>query len=390
MNTNRPNADPAGMTRQTSRILRLFGGALVLLTLTACSGNKQNAAAGPASAETPALPVEVLAVERAMLPTSLEAVGQAEGSREVEVRARVSGLLERQFFIEGEPVKAGAPMYVIERAPYEIGLQQAKAALSQRQAQFEQARREVQRLKVLADDSAVPRREYDDAVSSERVAAAAAEAAQAGVREAELNLSYSSVAAPIAGVTGRSIKSQGTLLNAAADSLLTTITQTDPVWVRFSLSTGDMSRLRQSKKATVQLLTKDGQVELSGGRLNFSASTVDQRMGTVQLRAEFANPDLAVLPGQFVRVQVLAAEASAYRVPQVAVTQTEDGKMVWVARNGKAVATPVETGAWIGSDWAIHKGLSDGDQVIVDNLIKLSPDAPVAPSAAAAPAAAAH
>ena len=385
MKTNMSIAAPV------TRAIRLLGSGLMLLALAGCSGSKQSAVAAPAPAETPVLPVQVVAVTREMLPTSLEAVGQAEGSREVEIRARVSGLLERQFFTEGEPIKAGTAMYAIERAPYEIALQQAKAALVQRQAQLDQARREMQRLKVLADDNAVPRRDYDDAVSNERSAVAAADAAQAGVREAELNLSYSSVVAPIAGVTGRSVKSQGTLLNAAADSLLTTITQTDPVWVRFSLSTEDMSRLRQSKKATVQLLTKDGQVEFSGGRVNFSASTVDQYMGTVQLRAEFTNPDLAVLPGQFVRVQVLASEAAAYRVPQVAVTQTEDGKMVWVARNGKAVATPVETGAWIGSDWAIHKGLADGDQVIVDNLIKLSPDAPVAPSAVAVtPAAAAR
>ena len=385
MQTNRSIDEPA------TRGLGLLGSALVLLFLAACSGGKQDAAAAAAPAEATALPVEVLAVQRQMLPTSLEAVGQTEGSREVEIRSRVSGLLERKLFIEGEPVKAGAPMYAIERVPYEIALLQAKATLAQRQAQLEQTRREALRLKPLADDKAIPQREYDDALSNERVAVAAAEAAQAGVREAQLNLSYTSIAAPIAGVTGRSAKSEGALLTAVSDSLLTTITQTDPLWVRFSLPAEEIARLRQNKRLAVQLLTKDGHVELSAGRVNFAGATVDPRMGTVQMRAEFSNPDLAVLPGQFVRVQVLAAESSAYRVPQTAVTQTEDGRMVWVARNGKAVATPVETGAWIGSDWAVYKGLADGDQVIVDNLIKLSPNAPVAPStAAAAPAAAAR
>ena len=128
----------------------------------------------------------------------------------------------------------------------------------------------------------------------------------------------------------------------------------------------------------------DGKPFLTQGRLNFAGSTVDPRVGTVQLRAEFANPELAVLPGQFVRAQVVAGQVQGYKVPQSAVMQTEQGRMVWVAREGKATPVPVETGAWLGSDWVVHKGLKDGDQVIVDNLMKLRPGAPVSPQPASA------
>ncbi len=369
--------------------IRVLAGTLVLLPLVACTGKMDDKDAAVAPTEPQAMPVEVLTAQRQTLPLSLETVGQAEGSREVQIRARVSGLLERKLFNEGEPVKTGTALFTIERAPYEIAVQQAKSTVTQRQVQLDQAHREVLRIKPLAEDEAVPQREYDDALSNERLAIAALDGAKTSLREAELNLSYTSVTAPISGVTGRAPLSQGNLLSAGADNVLTTITQTDPIWVRFSLSDAEAKQLHATRKAEVQLLSSDSKVQLSGGRLNFSGSTIDTRMGTVQVRAEFPNPDLAIMPGQFTRVQVLAGEASAYKVPQSAVTQTEQGKMVWVARNGKAVAVPVETGAWIGSDWAINKGLNDGDQIIIDNLIKLSPDAPVAPIMAAAPAASA-
>lgn len=364
-----------------------------VLALSACGERGASPPAQAASAAQPgampAMPVTVRVVRREPVPVTVEAVGQAEGSQEVEVRARVSGLIERKLYQEGERVRAGAPLFQIERAPFEIALQQARANWAQRQAQLEQARREAQRLAPLAEQRAIAPREYDDAVSALRLAEAAVAAAQATVREAELNLSYTTVTAPITGVTGRAQKSTGALVSAGADSLLTTVAQTDPIWVRFAFSEGELARLRQARRADVRLLGPDGRPMLTGGRLNFAASTVDPRLGTVQLRAEFANPELAVLPGQFVRAQVVAGQVDAFKVPQSAVMQTEQGRMVWVVRDGKAAPAPVETGPWLDRDWVIYRGLADGDQVIVDNLMKLRPGAPVAPQpAVAAPTAA--
>jgi membrane fusion protein (multidrug efflux system) len=345
------------------------------------------------------MPVTVRTVTQQTVPVLVEAVGQAEGSKEVEVRARVGGLIERQLYAEGDRVRAGAPLFAIERAPFEIALATAKAALAQEQARLEQAQREARRLKPLAEMQAIARREADDAATAQRTAEASVAAAQARVRDAELNLSYTAVTAPIAGVSGRAEKSQGSLVSAA-DGLLTKVVQTDPIWVRFSFSESELAQLKAGKgAAAVRLLGSDGQ-PLGGngisGKLNFTGSSVDARLGTVGLRAAFANPELAVLPGQFVKAQVQVGQQKAWLVPQAAVFSGEQGRIVWTLQGGKAVPTPVEVGSWVGPDWAILKGLKDGDQVITDNLIKMRPGAAVqpkgpasAPTAAAAPASAA-
>lgn len=382
---------PASSPRATSAAApRLFLALTVLaaLVLSACSpadGPQANAAPGGAP---PAMPVSVRAVQLQTVPITLEAVGRAEGSKEVQVQARVTGLIERQLYQEGERVKAGAPLYRIERAPFEIALQQARAQLAQQSAQLEQARREAQRLKPLAEQQAISQREYDDAASAARLAEAAVAQAQAQVRQAELNLSYTTVDAPISGISGRSQQSEGSLVSPGANGLLTTITQTDPIWVRFSFSESELSQLRSARGAKVRLLDANGKPLMNGGRLNFAGSTVDPQLGTVQLRAEFPNPELAVLPGQFVRAQVVAGETEAFTVPQSAVMQGDQGKSVWTIVDGKATPVPVEVGGWSGSDWVVRKGLKPGDQVIVDNLMKLRPGAPVM-AQAGAPAAAA-
>jgi len=379
-----PNCDPVNTFWGN-----LIAGSLALLLLAGCNGNKNDVALAPGES-IPGLPVQVLAVKQQMVPASLEAVGQAEGSLEVEVRARVSGILERKLYDEGKYVQAGDPLYKIERAPYEISLQRAKANLAQRQAQLEQARREAQRLQPLAKDKAIAQREYDDAVTTARLADAAVDSARAEVREADLNLSYTSIMAPVSGITGRSQKSQGSLMTAGSDSLLTTIVQTDPVWIRFSISESELVKVRASTKPKVNVLGEDGKESLMGGELNFAGSTVDTLTGAVQLRAAFHNPQLHILPGQFVRVQVLTDPVPAYKIPQTAVAQNEDGHMVWVAREGKAVSVPIKTGSWLGKDWVVLNGLSDGDLVIVDNLIKLSPETPVEPQPEASAGSASH
>jgi membrane fusion protein (multidrug efflux system) len=377
--------------------IRFFPGLLCLsaaVLLAGCGPSQPPAGAGgPPGGAMPAMPVTVRSVSQQTVPVLVDAVGQAEGSKEVEVRARVGGLIERQLYTEGDRVRAGAPLFAIERAPFEIALATAKAALAQEQARLEQSQREARRLKPLAEMQAIAQREADDAATAQRTAEALVAAAQARVRDAELNLSYTAVTAPIAGVSGRAEKSQGSLVSAA-DGLLTKVVQTDPIWVRFSFSESEMAQLKAGKgAAAVRLLGSDGQ-PLGGsgisGRLNFTGSSVDARLGTVGLRAAFANPEMAVLPGQFVKAQVQVGQQKAWLVPQAAVVSSEQGKMVWTVQGGKAAPTPVEVGGWFGPDWVVLKGLKDGDQVITDNLIKLRPGAAVQPKgAASAPAAAA-
>jgi membrane fusion protein (multidrug efflux system) len=360
----------------------LLAGCALALALAGCQNERSAAPAKAAGATSPPLAVSVKRVALERVPIALEAVGQAEGSREVEVRARVAGILEKRLFEEGAPVKAGQTLFVIDRAPYAIAVAQARAALSQERVRLELAQREAGRLESLAGNRAISQREYDEAVSAAKQSDAAIEGAQARLAEAELNLSYTNVKAPIGGITSRAVRSEGSLVAANTD-LLTSLVQVDPLWVRFSLAEADFERIRGARRqARISLLDQDGTVAAEGGRLNFTGSTVDPKLGTVQLRAEFPNGTLKWLPGQFVRVRIVAGEQQAFLVPQAAVVQTERARLVWIATaDGNAVQKPIETANWMGNQWVVTGGLQPGDAVIVDNLIKLRPGVRVEPRA---------
>ncbi len=361
------------------RALSMTAAAGALALLAACS--KGDAKQDPAAAAPPAVQVTAIQVAPREVPVVFESVGRTEGSREVQIRARVAGILERQLYTEGDAVKAGAPLFRIERAPFEIDLEQQRAALGQEAARLELAQQEFDRLKNLADRRAISQRELDQAASALRQSAAAVQMARARARQSELNLSYTAVDAPIAGVTGRAQQSIGSLLSPGADSsLLTTLVKTDPIWVRFALSEAEFARLRSSETQSpeVRLEMADGSAFPAAGRLNFSGSTVDAALGTVQMRAEFPNAKLQILPGQYVRVQVVAGAQRAIVVPQGAVLQNETGRYVWlVGPEGKALQRNIRAGNWVGKDWVVLDGLKPGDSVIVDNLIRLRPGTPV-------------
>jgi membrane fusion protein, multidrug efflux system len=348
--------------------------------------------AAPQPPAPQALPVTVLVAAPAQSPVNLEAVAQTEGVREVEVRARVGGILERRLYPEGAPVKAGQTLFQIDRAPYEIALAQARAQLVEQQARAAQARREEARLKGLLADEAISHKEYDDATSNLAVTRAAVLAAEAAVKDAERNLSYSTVTAPVAGSSGRSLRSEGSLVSVS-DGLLTTIVQVDPIRIRFSLAQGDLARFaggRPSAASRVEMVLPDGSVFRQPGKLDFAASRIDPALGTLELRAEFPNPRGEILPGQFVRARILAAtRENIFLVPQGAVMQTDQGRLVMlIGPEGKVTPRPVQTAEWVGQNWVVTEGLQAGDKVIVDNLIKLRPGTPVVEKSAAAPAAA--
>ena len=371
--------------------------AAAALAVAGCNSGSQNAPKPPA-----AVAATIVDVAPKRVPVIVEAVGQLEGSRQVDVRARVSGILLKRLYAEGELVREGQPLFQIDPEPFEVALAQARSQLAQEQARNEQARREASRLKPLAEQKVVSRKEYDDAASALKQSDAALATAGAVVRQAELNLSYTKVVAPVSGVSGRAARTDGNLVTAGQDTaLLTTINRIRPIWVRFSVSASDLARLPGGKlpranAVQVQLLLADGRVYPGKGRLNFAATEIDQKLGTQQLRAEFDNPDDALLPGQFVRVRFEGGEREgAFLVPQTAVLQNEKGFFVFVVDGeGKAAMRAVQAGDWIGRDWAILDGLKAGDRVIADNLLRLRPGTPVtaappAPAEGAAPAPAA-
>ncbi len=355
---------------------------LSAFVLQACSqGDAQEKKAAAKGAPAGPLAVSAVQVAPRPVPVSFDAVGRTEGSREVQVRARVAGILEAQLFQEGDTVKAGTPLFRLEKAPFEIELAQARGALAQETARKDLAAQEVARLKSLVDRRAISQKEFDQAASAALQSAAAVQVAQARVRQAELNLSYTVVEAPINGITGRAMQSVGSLVQPNNDSaLLTNISRPDPIWVRFSLSEAEYARLRNSeqKGIEVKLQTADGSPYPQAGKLNFSGSTVDAATGTVQMRAELPNAKQQLLPGQYVRVQVVAGSREAITVPQSAVLQDHSGRFVWVAgADGKAVPRPIRAGGWVGTEWVVLEGLKAGETVITDNLVRLRPGTPV-------------
>jgi membrane fusion protein (multidrug efflux system) len=365
-----------GVGRRTTTLV-----VIICVAILGCSKNDQTAAQPSVGM---ALPVSVIEVQPTSVPISAEAVAQTEGAKEVEIRPRVGGILLRRLYEEGSAVKAGQPMFLIDPVPYQNALAQAKAQLSEQKARVVQTEREEKRLHVLLETQAISQREYDNAVSENAIARAALQQAEVRVRDAELNLSYTHVAAPVSGISGRFRFSEGALVEAYS-SLLTTIVQLSPIWVRFSLSDNELAQLggplNEQRVQQITLVFPDGREYEKKGELNFAASQIDPLLGTQQLRATFDNSDQRLLPGQFVRARVVTGEQDGvYLVPQVAVQVSDMGKTVYVVNEkNEATVRPVVTGRWVGKDWVILEGLNAGDKVIVDNLIKLRPGTPVAP-----------
>jgi membrane fusion protein (multidrug efflux system) len=375
--------------------LAVLVSALMLAGCGAGDKDKDAAAKGPAPAAKAeekgkgapagapqAVPARVLEVQPQRLPVRMDTVAQVEGSREVEIRARVGGTIQKRIYDEGAQVKAGVPLFQIDAAPFEIALSQARAALAQERARNEQARRESGRLKELAAQKAISQREYDDATSNLKLSEASIQAAEARVRDAELNLSYTQVIAPVAGASGRAQRSEGSLVTP--NDVLTTISQISPVWVRFALAETEVAKLPGSRvgpDAEVRLVLGDGSRYPLRGRINFAESRVDARLGTRQMRAEFDNPQGQLLPGQFVRVEVSVNRAQpVVLVPQSAVLQTDKGHIVFTLdAEGKVAPRPIKVGEWSGSDWIVQDGLKSGDRVVLDNLMKLQPGVKVEP-----------
>jgi len=341
--------------------------------------------------------VTTIKVEPKTLPASYEYVGQTTGSKEVEVRARVTGILEKKLFQEGAWVKAGQTLFVIDPKPLQAQTAAVDAELNRAQAQLAWNQREVARLKPLAERKAIGQKEADDAVSGAEIAAAQLKAAEAKLAEIKLNLGYTNVTAPINGLSSRAPKSEGSLVNAN-ETLLTTISQVDPMWIPFSIAENEQLLLNRAVKEGRLTLPKDNAFDVvvrladgstleRKGRINFSDTRINPSTGTFEMRAEVNNKDGLLKPGQFVRVRLQGAiRNNALSVPQVAVMDGTQGKFVYVVdkdKDGKEIAAvrPITLGEWVVQDgvnlWVVETGLKAGDQVIVDGVAKLRPGAPI-------------
>lgn len=398
---------------QSRNSLANAGRLLILLSAPAILAGCQDGNAQEAGAGYPPPSVAVATVVPHEVPVVREYVGQTMGSREVEIRARVTGIVEKRLYDEGAVVEAGQPLFRIDPKPFEVMVAAAEAELAHARAQLTRAEREKTRLEPLAKANAVSQKEIDDARSEAELAAAAVKLAEAALRDARIQLGYTTVTAPISGVTGIARKFEGALVTAGADSLLTTLVQTDPMDVHFSISENEWLTAQRERAAgqlevpaeselDVRIELADGTVLERIGHINFSAARIDTTTGTYSLRARFPNADGALKAGQFVRVKVSgASRPNAVTVPQKAVLEGPQGKFVFVVGKGENETPvvefrPIEVGEWVtnanGEQWVVRSGLAAGDQVILDNFVRLRPGAPVTvidPATTNAPAVAA-
>ena len=373
------------------RFLFLF---LLPVALAACGASNGSEKGGKGKGGNPfaGMPppeVNVVSVAPRALEQSYEYVGQIAGSREVEVRARVTGILLSRNFSEGAPVKKGQSLYTIDPAPFQAVVNRAAADVAAAEARLEQAKRNAARLKPLYAEKAVSQKDYDDAVSAQAIGEADRQAARARLVEARLNLAYTKVEAPASGISGRSLRQEGSLVSGP-DVLLTTITQIQPIWVNFGIPDRESQAIQSEVQAGRLVLPKDGRFEVAlrradgstypqTGRVNFADVRVSAATGTREMRAELPNPEGRLRPGEFVRVILKGAtRPNAITVPQRAVLEGPQGKFVYVVNDKSMVeARPVEAGAWSGEEWIITKGLNPGDRVVTDGVMKLGPGAPV-------------
>lgn len=370
------------------KVCRLVPLATCLLVLLASCKSHEAPAAGEAA--MPPLEVTAVKIVPADLPVVLDYLGQTEGSRVIEVRTRVEGVLQKMNFTEGKMVKAGEVLYRLDPKQFEITLENVRAELAQEEARLENARRSVRRLKPLVEQNAVSQKDLDDAVSAETTATAVVRGAKAKVNEAEMKLGYTVIKAPISGVAGRSLKQEGSLLSPGTDGQLTTVSQLDPLYVNFNVSENEMIRYNDEEKNKsirfpkggnfdVALKLCDGTIAPVTGKLNFTNPLYNKETGTLSVRAVVKNPGFHLLPGQYVRVLLKGGiRPNAIVVPQRAVMQGQKGKFVVVVdAASKAEMRNVEVGEWSGENWIITSGLKAGETVVVDGAMKLQAGMPV-------------
>jgi len=384
---------PHPLAPRTARLIPVTVAVVAaVLVLAACD---KPAAGGGAP---PPAEVGVVTAQPRSLAVPTELPGRIEAVRVAQVRARVTGIVQKRFFTEGTDVKAGEPLFQIDPAPYKAALDSAKAALAKAQANEQQTTGLLNRYKPLREANAISQQDFVNATSSAAQASADVAAAKAAVQTAQLNLDYATVTARI----GQALVTEGALVSSSDATQLALIQQVDSVYANFTQPASDITRLRKAvaggkakalgNTIPVRITLDDGTELPQAGKLLFSDLTVDQTSGQVTVRALVPNAGGALLPGMYVRGRIAQSEVdSAILLPQQAVTRSTQGDNVLVVgSDGKPATRPVKLGGVDNGSWIVLDGLKPGEQVVVDGFQKIRPGAAVKPVpwAASAPAAA--
>ncbi|MBQ2885427.1 MAG: efflux RND transporter periplasmic adaptor subunit [Alphaproteobacteria bacterium] len=365
---------------------------LITLTLlvTGCDDTNQ-------SAKQTSLPtVDVLKIKAQNVPLSFSFTARAQGYKETEVRARVGGILLKRNYKEGSEVEEGSVLFEIDPEPYEIALKQAEAKLAQNQAELKNAQSQLNRTQTLFKKGYASEKTLDDAIAKADSLKATVQMSEANVDEAKLNLSYTTVKAPISGLTSLEAQSEGSLISTSGSSgLLTTITQINPIYVLFSVSENELMALTNMvdsgkvknpngvKDIYAKLELSDGSMYNEDGKINFITPNIDTSTGTVTLRAVFPNAQNSIRPGQFLRLILEGlVRVDALVIPQSAVMQDVNGSYVYCINTDNIIKKVlIKTGLNTpNGDWIIDSGLKAGDNVIISDLMKLRQGMSVIPN----------
>jgi membrane fusion protein (multidrug efflux system) len=374
-----------------SRIVKTPASTALLMAAAASLAACGSSSNGSASKAAPPPPVAVLAVEPRQVPITRNFTGRLSAYREANVLARVSGVLLKRLYKEGDEVRAGQPLFQIDPAPYRAALDAATAALAQARANAANAHATAQRDRALISSHLVSLQQLDTDEAAERSTAAAVKLAQANVETARINLGYTNVTSPISGIAGEQQVTEGALVGQGTPTLLTTVDQIDPIYVNFdepAAQIEELSALEQAGRITaangpqakVQLTLPDGGPYGLPGTLDFRAATIAPATGTAALRGIIPNPDHHLLPGMFVNLTLTVGVANhAFLVPQIALQRDAQGPYVLTVTPASTVAVKrVQTEGVSGTEWIVWSGLAAGDRIIVSGIQSAHPGAKVA------------
>lgn len=349
------------------------------LALVACGSS------APQQHQLPPAEVVVETIAPRDLPLTMEYPARVSGSRVVEVRARVNGVVTQRAYQEGQPVKQGDLLFRIEPDNYKAIYDQAAAQVAIQQAAIQQAQTDFDRVKALISGGAVSQREFDQAETALAQARAGLAASQASRTAANLNLQYTEVRAPVDGIASKEAVTAGNLVNGGAGAggdLLTTIVQADPAYVEFSMTEPEFLRLRalsQDNAAALKVNVRSGSRCATSGDVDFTDSQVNPATGTVRARAVFANADGCLISGQFLAIEVSGLSMpQAIAVPKSGVLFGQHGAMVWViGDDAKAQPRPIKIQESWNDHWIVSEGVSPGERIVVEGIMKVRPDATV-------------